>query len=924
MKSQSTVSLAGDQPTGEHSVSLEGLLSLSGPAIEEELLPILEDYMTRVERGQVVDLESFVAQHPDHAETLRGCIQSIQFLNHMAPVQSGFPQIPDHVVECEIGRGGMGIVYRASQVSLGRQVAIKVLPAMLLSDARQVARFHLEAQAAARLQHPGIVPIYTVGCAGDLNYYTMRLIDGISLDQVVSGQRSVAKSGDTGHQVSTLGDGVRKQNQSLPPDDTKRFDSGTNPPLVNGATSATTSPAEIVGAIDATLPLLDQVPIETPLTDPGLTEVERQNVVAELMVQAARALDYAHDAGIVHRDVKPSNLLVDGTGTLWVTDFGLAHVQNDGSLTQSGALIGTLAYMSPEQLAGDTIDRRTDVYGLGLTMYEVLTGGRALMGSDRASLFRQHESAGAFSIRAKDKGLSQDLDMIVRKATERCPADRYSTIAEMGDDLQRFLDEKPILAKPPTVARRVTKFAQRHRAWVVAAASVFLMTTITSWGALFWISDQNVRLSLSNDDLVSSRLDGLNLVAAIGLSAAERLGASPESKSIRGEILNDSLSYYRSFAENFENDPRFRKHALVCQFRIGQICNALGELDQSVVAYKETVDRCNEFLNEDASASMQWGEGQVKTFGELKGMSLNNLALTLAEMGQPDAAIARYDEARQTLADTLDHLQKTAATSVDEDRCRQALEQVRFLLGKVQANAGVLFSQQGETDLAVSRYKDAEAQQSRLLEFAPDGQESVENVLAYATTLSNLAALHLPTDPATAKKHNADAADRLSRLDHGFDLEGGEHTSANLDERSSSLGVQQRLQVGRALAITFSNNAAIEAGEGQLKPAAANYFHAIRILKEMHRVYRSDRTRAEMAIVWNNLGRLYSRNGKLEPAENALTKSHEILSQLVALTPENQAYKDALGGVQHNLESLKGRLAAAQASGRSAPSLGDL
>ena len=170
------------------------------------------------------------------------------------------------------------------------------------------------------------------------------------------------------------------------------------------------------------------------------------------MHQAATALEHAHAMGIVHRDIKPGNLLLDTRGNLWVTDFGLAQFHTDAELTRTGDLLGTLRYMSPEQASGGRVllDHRTDIYSLGATMYEVLALEPIFDGSDRNVLLRRIVEDDPRAPRSLDKGIPAELETIVLKAIAKIPAERYASAQQFADDLQRWLDDKPILAQAGT------------------------------------------------------------------------------------------------------------------------------------------------------------------------------------------------------------------------------------------------------------------------------------------------------------------------------------------------------------------------------------------------------------------------------------------------------------------------------------------
>ncbi|MGD9856459.1 MAG: tetratricopeptide repeat protein, partial [Planctomycetaceae bacterium] len=242
------------------------------------------------------------------------------------------------------------------------------------------------------------------------------------------------------------------------------LEGGPSPPRGEGETAA----------------LRDTALLHNFSTDYSTNKHKYHRTIAELGIQAAEALDYAHEHGILHRDVKPSNLMLDDEGNLWITDFGLARIEGDSGLTMSGDLLGTLRYMSPEQVLGKRviIDERTDVYSLGVTLYEMLTLRPAYEGTDRADLLRKISFEEPLPPRKLDPTIPTDLDTIVLKAMQKVPGDRYLTIGDLLDDLHRFLRHEPIRAQRPTLVQRATKWSRRHPAVLWSAISILLMTTL--------------------------------------------------------------------------------------------------------------------------------------------------------------------------------------------------------------------------------------------------------------------------------------------------------------------------------------------------------------------------------------------------------------------------------------------------------------
>jgi serine/threonine protein kinase len=280
----------------------------------------------------------------------------------------------------------MGIVYEAEQISLGRRVALKVLPLAAVMDPRHLQRFQNEARAAASLHHEHIAPVYAVGNERGVHYFAMQLINGPSLADVLAGQRSGSPAAAS----------------------------------ADPSTGYTPRPPT---------PAADTAPVARASTERLPRDAAYFRRVAEWGIQAAEALEHAHTLGILHRDVKPANLMLDGAGKLWVTDFGLARTGVDSSLTVSGDLLGTLRYMSPEQALAKraVVDHRTDIYSLGVTLYEVLTLQPPFAGTDRQELLRRVVWDEPRAPRKIQPAIPVELETIVLKALEKNPADRYAT-----------------------------------------------------------------------------------------------------------------------------------------------------------------------------------------------------------------------------------------------------------------------------------------------------------------------------------------------------------------------------------------------------------------------------------------------------------------------------------------------------------------
>ena len=484
---------------------------------EEGLLEALEEFRAALDRGEVPDRAAILARHSDVAEELSACLDSLDFITNVAPQlgqaagehdperdgESHAPAAPvagvlgDFRLLREIGRGGMGVVYEAQQISLGRRVALKVLPFAAMLDKQQLKRFANEARAAATLDHPNIVQVYFVGSDRGVHFYAMQLIEGQSLAEVIEGIRNSEF-------------GIRK-----PDDDTETVTSDLRIPTSEFR-------------IDTVVALTTQRETNSPAYF---------RTVARLGIQAAEALDHAHSQGVIHRDIKPANLLIDEDGNLHVTDFGLARIEADAGMTMTGDLLGTLRYMSPEQASGKrgVIDHRADVYALGVTLYELLTLQPAYGESDRQMLLRQIATEEPRLPRRINSSIPIELETIVLKASQRDPDDRYQAARQLANDLQCFLDHRPIAASRPTPIERLRKWIRRHPSTVVSVMTVLSILTLAAISA-FWLIAQ--AYDRENDYRLRAQEDAAEAVAARGRETIARDDAEHER-----EVSQQSLYF---------------------------------------------------------------------------------------------------------------------------------------------------------------------------------------------------------------------------------------------------------------------------------------------------------------------------------------------------------------------------------------------
>jgi hypothetical protein len=512
---------------------------------EERLNAVLLTYVEGAQSGQAPDRLQLLEAHPDLRVELQEFFASHDELARIvAPLRetrtepepdgatvSDRPEIGrlgDFRLLREVGRGGMGVVYEAEQISLRRHVALKVLPFAAAIDPRQLQRFQNEALAAAHLRHENIVPVHAVGNERGVHYYAMQFIEGRSLAALID---------------------------ELQPPGAKPIAEQQTAPYLNNEAVTTQDHRDLTKA-------------ESPSSSAdGLvasisrdrTTGSRQffNWMAGLGRQAALALEHAHQAGIIHRDIKPANLLLDPRGQLWVTDFGLAQFSSNASLTVTGEILGTLRYASPEQALGQRglIDHRSDIYSLGASLYELLTLRPIFDGRDRQELLRQIANDEPVPPRSIVRTIPLELETIILKAISKEPADRYASAQALADDLQSFCEDRPISARRPTTLERATRWGRRHKSLVASALAMLVLAVA---GLSFTIvlvarayDREHLRAREADDRFRLARRLADEMIQIAEQETAE----DPQQQLIRRRMLEVAVAYYQEFIDLRHENP---------------------------------------------------------------------------------------------------------------------------------------------------------------------------------------------------------------------------------------------------------------------------------------------------------------------------------------------------------------------------------
>jgi hypothetical protein len=469
-------------------------------------------------------LDELCAAHPEHATELRRRYDLLRAtgLDREVGAEPPAPELPDRLGEFrllrQLGSGGMGMVFAAEQISLGREVALKVVrPEFLFSDAAR-ERFRREIEAIARLEHPAIVPVLTHGEQRGVPYYVMPLVRGCPADEVVQrlqGRDPRALAGaDLQRAIAGGGEGG------------------------SGETFAGTW----------------------------------WEVCVRLMRQVALGLHHAHSRGIVHRDVKPSNIMLTGDGRALLFDFGLAHVRDDARITRTGLAPGSPAYMSPEQVRGRASDERTDVYSLAATLHHLLSLTSPFPIQD-TEVLRERILAGQ-AAPLQHRGVPAELQVVLRAAMDVDREHRHASALLLAEDLRAVLERRPIRARTLPFALRVRRWCGRHRAAAVGIAALLVLAAVLP-GALWWqqrmanaaLQEQTAQARRQADRAERNVARSLVVIDQMLLRAGdETLRNVPGAQAVAAELMQQAVDHFDRIAEEEIDASAFRpRHILAIQ-----------------------------------------------------------------------------------------------------------------------------------------------------------------------------------------------------------------------------------------------------------------------------------------------------------------------------------------------------------------------
>jgi|GEM_PF-1121479 len=898
---------------------------------------ILESYMRHLEQGgSDLPEEFFRASNRgeqelglDRTELLQN-LASIKLVHEAGQkIQSqvaGISNLPepgtrlgDFQILRPLGRGGMGIVFLAKQISLDRLVALKILAFGGTIDPVARSRFQLEARAAAALLHPNIVSVHAVGSDNGVEFYVMQYIAGQTLQHAM---------------------------QTAP------VDTGTTRAAAANLSTAKTAAAET---------LADSRKHHVVQTHQIALDQKTSVVISG---QIADALDHAHRAGIVHRDVKPSNILIDESGKPWLADFGLAHVEQEGTLTAPGAILGSLRYMSPEQLDPDEhlLDHRTDMYSLGATLYEMLTGQPAVNGRDRKEVLRQLVTGQIVRPRKLQPSISRDLETVVLKAMESEPSMRYAKMQDFAADLRAILQGRSISARPPTFPDRIAKWSRRNRAIVCMGGTGLLLATVGLVIALAIISSSRNAAVLANKETEQARLlaetnldQGLGAISQFYRDTSKSLEEQPGARGTRRRLLETARAFFENLATSNQKSAIPLAELAESEVMLASICAIDHDFDEAIQVANESLETIKKLRvagDEDSKADHFEAHARFALSKALNGQKKLEAALDQADKcvsivdslrdansphiwqfhiyrwqrGSILLQMNRFDEAISQLKRAVDDIRVVLIETPNDYQARVDLAQACFDLGVAQSeiknqDAALITFLEGieEVDSLTKvatinfskRYWGAQlAFQVGKIYFERMNWVAAEKYLRTSVDLYRGMAIETPDDSefvnaqTLAESLLGQVCLKTEKPDEAADLltRSAEKMLARIESKDSPM-------IGANLGGAINNLATIELQRDHLDKAIELFNRAIRISTEAHRQQPNDLNPCIFLVNhYYNLHSAYRRKNELENALKSLDKAADWQDQVLQVIPDHHDERMKLIEILNQQAGLLGKL----------------
>jgi serine/threonine protein kinase len=806
----------------------------------EEPSDKIADLMSRclecLQQSGLEAVENLLRQNPEQAPKVRRRLKLLEeyglLEEEFQTSEENFPErLGVYRLRERLGAGGMGVVYRAEEEALDRSVALKLVrpDQLLFGTARQ--RFQREVEAIARLQHPGIVSIYSVGEESGLPFYAMEWIDGCSLADLL-------------HQLR----GRRSQ-------DLDAKDLVARP---GAAPVASGSPQTWVDAC------------------------------FQLALQVAAALGHAHQKGVLHRDVKPSNIMLSQDGRAILLDFGLATTSGGSDLTRTGSQIGSLAYMAPEQFRSrpEEVREATDVYALGVSLYELLTLRCPFLARDEPETQRRILAGEAAAPRSLNTQIPWDAETVCLTAMDRDLERRYPTMQDFIRDLENFLQRRPIEARRPGLLLRMRRFGQRHPARAVGAVlGLALLVASTTGAAVQWRTNQKLIFAHQQKDQALLDLESANQQKD---RAIVDLGKAHHSKTLA--LAEAETNFQRAFAATNQMLSRFGTESVR---PVPGLDELRGEL---LVEAQRLYHDLLQDRPENPNVLMEIAQG------------VRCQAMVLEKLG-------RLQEAESDLERSLEMLEELLQSP---DVGEEVIRRLDYVEGEQPRPAPLRFFVQREQIIVLSllgrlrkERGDFGAAESLFQRALERGRQVVaERKLSGSTT-----------DVATTQFFVAGLAEDFA----GILGEADEHEAA-LDLLWEAVGLFEEIlevlpeapyQYHLARTYVALGRTAIEMEEWQEAEDALFEAREISLALVEERHFDHLWHRSTLARCYGTLGELYGRQGQLEECEEMALQAAHAFDRLAEIDPTSFVYQQSCGiawGTVAQAQSRQDKLDAAEGS----------